>query len=169
MDLVDSHFQSSYQSQHCGRLTPAASRSSSSCLRRRSIGERRRESHRYSPLPSTAMVTPSSKAERARANVAAAGLVDLVEIRVGVARETLKSGVGGDIDLVMLDGAFTLYLSILKLLEPHLKPGTLIIGENAFEEASGYVGYVRDPKNGYVSVPLPFESWRGNEFTVKTT
>ncbi len=108
------------------------------------------------------------KAERAQANLAAAGLADLVEFRVGDARETLKPGVGGDIDMVMLDGAFTLYLPVLKLLEPHLKEGAIVIGENAIEEAGGYVGYVRDPRNGYLSQSLPFESWRGNEFTVKT-
>ncbi len=85
------------------------------------------------------------KIERARANVAAAGLADLVEFRLGDARETLNSGLGGEIDMVMLDGAFTLYLPILKLLEPQLKPGALIVGENAFEEASGYIDYVRDP------------------------
>ena len=108
------------------------------------------------------------KAERAQANVAAAGLADLVEFRVGDARETLKSDVGGDLDMVMLDGAFTLYLPILKLLEPHLKPGAIIIGENALAEAGGYIEYVRDPQNGYLSVPLPFDPGRGNEFTVKT-
>jgi predicted O-methyltransferase YrrM len=109
-----------------------------------------------------------SKTERARANVAAAGLGDLVEFRVGDARETLKPGVGGDIDMVMLDGAFTLYLPILKLLEPHLKPGAIIIGENAFEQAPGYLDYVRNPQNGYRSQPLPFDPGRGNELTVKT-
>jgi predicted O-methyltransferase YrrM len=109
-----------------------------------------------------------SKAERAQANVAAAGLADLVEFRVGDARETLKPGVGGDIDMVMLDGAFTLYLPILRLLEPRLKPGAIIIGENAFAEAGGYIDYVRDPRNGYLSRPLPFDPTRGNEFTVKT-
>jgi predicted O-methyltransferase YrrM len=109
-----------------------------------------------------------SKAERAKANLSAAGLGDLVEFRVGDARETLKSGVGGDIDMVMLDGAFTLYLSILKLLEPRLKPGALIIGENAFAEAGGYIEYVRDPQNGYLSVPLSFDPGRGNELTVRT-
>ena len=108
------------------------------------------------------------KAERARVNVAAAGLGDLVEIRVGDARETLKPGVGGDIDMVMLDGAFTLYLPILKLLEPDLKPGAIIIGENAFAEAGGYIEYVRDPQNGYLSLPLSFDPGRGNELTVKT-
>lgn len=108
------------------------------------------------------------KIERARTNVTAAGLSDLVEFRVGDARETLKSGVGGDIDMVMLDGAFILYLPILKLLEPRLKPGALIIGENAFEEATGYLDYVRDPRNGYLSLPLSFDPGRGNELTIKT-
>ena len=90
------------------------------------------------------------KAERARANVAAAGLADLVEFRVGDARETLKPGVGGDIDMVMLDGAFTLYLSVVTLLEPHLKPGAIIIGENAFQPASGYIDHVRDPPERHI-------------------
>jgi predicted O-methyltransferase YrrM len=108
------------------------------------------------------------KAERAQANVAAAGLADLVEFRVGDARETLTTGVGGDIDMVMLDGAFTLYLSVLALLEPHLKPGAIVIGENAFQPASGYIDYVRDPRNGYLSLPLSFDPGRGNEFTVRT-
>lgn len=107
------------------------------------------------------------KIERARANVAAAGLADFVEFRLGDARETLGSGLG-EIDMVMLDGAFTLYLPILKLLEPQLKPGALIVGENAFEEASGYIDYVRDPENGYLSLSLPFDPGRGNELTIKT-
>lgn len=108
------------------------------------------------------------KAERAQANLAAAGLADLVEFRIGDARETLNPGVDGDIDMVMLDGAFTLYLSVLKLLEPHLKPGAIIIGENAFAQAGGYIDYVRDPQNGYLSVPLSFDPGRGNELTVRT-
>ncbi|EJN09102.1 putative O-methyltransferase [Bradyrhizobium sp. YR681] len=107
------------------------------------------------------------KIERARANVAAAGLADLVEFRLGDARETLASDLG-EIDMVMLDGAFTLYLPVLKLLEPTLRPGALIVGENAFEEASGYIDYVRDPRNGYLSLSLPFDPGRGNELTIKT-
>lgn len=109
------------------------------------------------------------KVERARANVAAAGLAEFVEFRVGDARKTLEGGVGSNIDMVVLDGAFTLYLSVLKVLEPHLKPGALIVGENAFEEAPGYIDYVRDPRNGYLSLPLPFETGRGNEFTIRTS
>ncbi len=108
----------------------------------------------------------ASKAAAARESLAAAGLADLVDIRVGDALETLKDGIGGDVDLVHLDGAFSLYLPVLKLLEPHLKAGALVIGENALEP--GYLDYVRNPQNGYLSVALPFEAGRGNEFTVVT-
>ncbi|HBF31355.1 class I SAM-dependent methyltransferase [Rhizobium sp.] len=59
-----------------------------------------------------------SKIERAQANIAAAGLANLVEFRVGDARETLKSGVGGDIDMVILDGAFILYLPAASRAQP---------------------------------------------------
>src|SRR5277367_356328 len=106
-----------------------------------------------------------SKAAAARESLTAAGVADLVNIRVGDALETLKDGVGGDVDLVHLDGAISLYLPVLKLLEPHLKAGALVIGENAFGE---YLDYVRDPRNGYLSLALPFEPGRGNEFTVVT-
>lgn len=109
-----------------------------------------------------------AKAERAMAHLELVGLSDLVEFRVGDARETLSSGLGGEVDMVLLDGAFTLYLPVLKLLEPHLRPGAIVIGENAFAQGHGYIDYVRNPANGYLSQPLPFEPARGNEFTVRT-
>lgn len=107
------------------------------------------------------------KAARARANLEAAGLADLVDIRVGDARETLAD-VGGEVDFVLLDGAFSLYLPVLKLLEPHLKTGTPILAENAFEHDNEYLAYVRNPANGYLSQPIPVSEGRGNEFTVVT-
>ncbi len=108
-----------------------------------------------------------TKVARARANLQAAGLADLVEIRQGDALETLAN-IDGDIDLLLLDGAFTLYLPVLKLLEPHLKAGALVIAENAFEQAGGYLAYVRDPANGYLSMSLPIDEGRGNELAVVT-
>ena len=108
-----------------------------------------------------------TKAKRARDNLGAAGLADLVEIRVGDALETLKDGIDGDVDLVLLDGAFSLYLPVLKLLEPHLRDGAFVIGDNALEQ-SGYLDYVRNPQNGYLSLALPFAAGRGNELTVVT-
>ena len=109
-----------------------------------------------------------SKVARARANLEAAGLQDLVDIREGDARETLRH-VEGEIDMVLLDGAFTLYHEVIKLLEPKLRPGALIIAENAFEQVDGYLAYVRDPNNGYLSQSIPINEGRSNEFTVATT
>ncbi|WP_394849599.1 class I SAM-dependent methyltransferase [Pendulispora brunnea] len=106
-----------------------------------------------------------SKVRRARANLEAAGLEKHVEIREGDARDTLAQ-LPGEIDMLHLDGAFTLYMPILKLIEPHLRTGAIILAENAFEQSGEYLAYVRDPANGYGSLPLPFEHWRGNEFTV---
>ena len=106
-----------------------------------------------------------SKVARARANLEAADLADLVEIREGDALETLTDA-GEQVDLLLIDGAFALYLPILKLVEPRLRPGAVILGENAFDPA--YLEYVRDPANGYLSQPLALDVGRGNEFTVRT-
>lgn len=105
-----------------------------------------------------------SKVTRARTNLEAAGLADLVDIREGNALDTL-GGIVGEFDLLHLDGAFSLYLPVLKLVETRLRPGATILGENAFER--GYLDYVRNPANGYLSQPLPLDEGRGNEFTVR--
>lgn len=106
-----------------------------------------------------------AKAARALQHLASAELADFVEIRVGDALDTLRDGVGGPIDVVHLDGAFSLYLPVLRLLEPHLQPNALILAENATPQ---YLDYVRDPGNGYVSLTLPFEPARGNELSLYT-
>jgi predicted O-methyltransferase YrrM len=108
-----------------------------------------------------------TKAARAQQNLADAGLDDLVDIRVGDALETLRDGVA-DIDLVLLDGAWSLYKPVLELIEPHLNPGALVIGENALDEHGDYLSHVRNPDNGYRSIRLPFEPARGNEMSVRT-
>jgi predicted O-methyltransferase YrrM len=106
-----------------------------------------------------------TKVARARSNLDTAGLADLVDIREGDALDTLRD-VGGDVQLLLIDGAFSLYLPVLKLVEPCLKPGAVVLGENAFDP--GYLDYVRNPVNGYLSQPLPVDEGRGNEFTVRT-
>jgi predicted O-methyltransferase YrrM len=98
------------------------------------------------------------KAERARENFRSAGLADLIEIRVGDAFETLKAGIAGGIDLLLLDGWKPRYLPMLKFLEPRLSPGALIVADDlavAPDALASYVGYVREPGNGYVSVEIP--------------
>lgn len=106
-----------------------------------------------------------TKVARARSNLNAAGLADLVDIRGGDVLETLKD-VGGEVDLLLVDDDFSLYLPVLKLVEPWLKRGAVILGENAFEPR--YQAYVRDSANGYISFALPDED-RGNEYTVKVS
>jgi predicted O-methyltransferase YrrM len=104
------------------------------------------------------------KAERARENLASAGLADLVDIRVGNALETLKGGAGGEVDLVLLDAASYLCLPVLKLLEPSLKEGALVISDNA--DSMDYIEYVRNPRNGYLSQPLSFGGEENKEFSL---
>ncbi|MES2055311.1 MAG: class I SAM-dependent methyltransferase [Pseudomonadota bacterium] len=105
------------------------------------------------------------KVARARANVAAAGLSDLVDIREGDALETLRD-ISGEVDMLLLDGAFSLYLPVLKLVEPRLRTGAFVLAENAFDR--DYLAHVRDPANGYLSQPVALDEGRGNELAVVT-
>jgi predicted O-methyltransferase YrrM len=105
-----------------------------------------------------------AKAARAREHLRAANLADLVDIRVGDALDTLREGVDGEIDLVLLDGAFSLYRPVLNLLEPKLRRNALVVGENAMPD---YLDYVRDPANGYLSLPLPYREELGGELSLR--
>ncbi|KVE84711.1 methyltransferase [Burkholderia cepacia] len=94
-----------------------------------------------------------SKVARARANLTAAGLADLVEIREGDALRTLAADLPDSVDLLLLDGAKGLYPEILALVEPHLAAGAFVVADNA-EYSPDYLAYVRAPENGYLSVPF---------------
>ena len=94
-----------------------------------------------------------SKIKRARENLGAGGLSDLVEIREGDALETLARDLPDTIDFVLLDGAKMLYLSILTLLEDRLRGGALVVADNA-DASPEYVARVRSAANGYLSVPF---------------
>ena len=94
-----------------------------------------------------------SKVERARANFEAAGLADLIDLRAGDALETLAANLPDRIDLVLLDGAKPLYPRILALLDGRLRPGGFVVADNA-DMSPDYLGYIRDPANGYLSIPF---------------
>jgi predicted O-methyltransferase YrrM len=94
-----------------------------------------------------------SKAARAKANLECAGVIDLVEIREGDALETLSVDLPDTIDLVLLDGAKSLYPAILGLLESRFKLGALIVADNA-DMSPDYLKHVRSPASGYMSVPF---------------
>jgi predicted O-methyltransferase YrrM len=103
-----------------------------------------------------------SKIARARDNLAAGGLADLVEIREGDALETLASGLPDTIDLLLLDGAKSLYMDIFGLVESRLRTGAVIVADNA-DHCPEYLEHVGEPNNGYLSMSFTDEV----EFTIR--
>jgi predicted O-methyltransferase YrrM len=83
-------------------------------------------------------------------------VLDLVEIREGDALQTLRVDLPNTVDLLLLDGAKALYPDILSLVEPRLRPGALIVADNA-DFCPDYLARVRSPENGYLSVPFNVE------------
>ena len=94
-----------------------------------------------------------SKILRARENLAAGGLSDLVEVREGDALDTLARDLPDSIDFVLLDGVKNLYPSVLSLLEGRLRAGALIVADNA-NASPEYLARVRSTAHGYLSVPF---------------
>lgn len=108
----------------------------------------------------------SHKLAAARTTFAEAGVSDLITVLEGDARTTLKT-VSGPVQFVLLDGWPDLDLEVIKILEPVLAPGTLIVGDNVrLDPSQAYLSYVREPANGYVSVPLPID--KGMELAVRS-
>jgi len=89
--------------------------------------------------------------------VALSGVSDLIDLRVGDARETLKD-CGGPLDLVLLDGWKDIELEVLQLLQPQLRPGALVFTDNVFSfeaDNQGQREYMADPQNGFRAIVLP--------------
>ena len=92
------------------------------------------------------------KIAAAKRTFAETGLDDLITVLDGDALCTLAD-LDGPVGAVLLDGWKELYLPVIKLLEPRLSPGALVVADNT--EMAGtqpYLDYVRDAENGYVSV-----------------
>ena len=112
------------------------------------------------------------KIPTAKKNLSDAGLIDLVEFRFGDAIETLRRPMPGVIDFVFLDGEKSMYLDVLKVLEPGMRRGCLISSDNTDNERTGsLLDYVRDPANGYVSsavlTPGGTKADSGHEISVR--
>jgi predicted O-methyltransferase YrrM len=107
------------------------------------------------------------KAKLARGHFAEAGLSDLIDLRVGDLRETLKD-VPGPVDFMLIDIWTPMARPALSLIAPHLREGAVVICDNTrqFREAyRDYFEFVHDPRNGLHTMTLPFEG--GLEFTVR--
>jgi predicted O-methyltransferase YrrM len=99
----------------------------------------------------------ATKVTAARANLATAGLSDHVTILEGDALDTL-AGVPGPIGLLLLDGWKELTLPVLRLLEPRLTPGALVVADDiTLPSMRPYLDHVGDQDSGYLGVEFPVE------------
>jgi len=106
------------------------------------------------------------KHARAVANVAEAGLSEVVDVRLGDARETLRE-LPEPIDLVLLDGWKDLYLPLLELVAPRLRPRAVVLADNIFtfrKSLRPYVEWVQSGEHGFVSTTLQLAD--GFEYSV---
>lgn len=107
-----------------------------------------------------------NKCQTAQANLEEADVADFVEILEGDAMQTL-AGRPESIDLVLLDGWKDLYLPVLELIKPNLRPGSLVLADNIFtfrKALRPYVEYMQSGENGFSSTTLPIGA--GFEYSV---
>jgi predicted O-methyltransferase YrrM len=97
-----------------------------------------------------------SKAEVAEQNLKEAGLAGLVDVRLGDATETLKE-LPEPVDLVLLDGWKDLYVPVLDLVTPRLRPGAVVLADNIFtfrKALRPYVEAMQSGTRGFASTTL---------------
>jgi predicted O-methyltransferase YrrM len=87
---------------------------------------------------------------------------ELSDRKATAARQNLEqTGLAGVVTILQgdaLDGWKELYLPVLRLLQPRLTPGALIIADDtSYESAAAYLAHVRDPGSGFVSVDFPVD------------
>ncbi|MEU0934947.1 MULTISPECIES: class I SAM-dependent methyltransferase [unclassified Embleya] len=105
------------------------------------------------------------KIAAARRTFVETGLDDVITVLEGDALETLGE-LTVPADFVLLDGWKDLCLPVLRLLEPQLCRGTLVVADDiVLEGLRPYLDYVRDPENGYHNVSFPIED--GMEISVR--
>jgi predicted O-methyltransferase YrrM len=107
-----------------------------------------------------------AKVATAKRNLADAGLADYAEIREGDARQTLRD-LGGPVDFILIDGwprdhGPSLAREVIEITAPQLRSGGYVMNDNAEPD---FLEYVRDPRNGFLSITLPLKG--GTELCLK--
>ena len=99
------------------------------------------------------------KAELAAANFQQAGLADLIDVRVGDARQTLAD-VPSPVDMLFLDGWNDLYLDVLALVERRLRSGALVVADLSADDpaSDAYRTRLEDPASGYLTTTIPLDA-----------
>ncbi|MES9620998.1 class I SAM-dependent methyltransferase [Streptomyces tuirus] len=107
------------------------------------------------------------RAEAAAAAVEKAGLGRYAEVRVGRPERSLAT-VPGPVDLLLLGGPPESFLPLLKLVEPRMLPGAVVVAHGVRDVptlCAEFLTHVRFSGSGYVSLPLPFDG--GVEMAVR--
>jgi predicted O-methyltransferase YrrM len=107
------------------------------------------------------------KAKAALEHFAEAGLGDIIDLRVGDLRNTLRH-IDGPVDFVLIDIWISMARPALDLVAPHLGPGAIVICDNTGQSRADYADYfafINDPSNGFRTMTLPFDG--GLEFSVR--
>ncbi|KAK7421138.1 hypothetical protein QQZ08_010068 [Neonectria magnoliae] len=81
-----------------------------------------------------------------------------IDLRVGDLLQTLKQDLP-EVDLLLLDIWAALALPTLKIVQPKLRYGAVILIDNTISGAEGYadlLAYLRAPENGFPNMTLPF-------------
>ena len=108
-----------------------------------------------------------AKAAAARATFAEAGVADLIDLREGDLRETLKV-IEGPVDFVLMDIWTEMARPAIELIAPQLRSGALIVADNTEQFRHAYrnfFAFVEDPQNGLSTMTLPFQG--GLELVLK--
>jgi predicted O-methyltransferase YrrM len=109
-----------------------------------------------------------AKAAAARVSFREAGLADVIDLREGDLRETLKT-LEGPVDFVLMDIWTEMARPAIELVGPQLRPGAVVVADNTgdfFRHAyRHFFEYVNDPANRLRTMTLPFNG--GLELVVK--
>ncbi|KAF7178908.1 hypothetical protein CNMCM7691_007732 [Aspergillus felis] len=103
-----------------------------------------------------------AKAEQARKHWAECGetISSVIDLREGDLRETLKTNLPDQVDMLLLDIWTPMALPTLKLVQPKLRYGAVVVADNTVSSAEGYkefLEYVRAPGSGFSTLTLPYK------------
>jgi len=109
-----------------------------------------------------------SKADKARGYWSEAGenISRHIDLRVGDLRETLSANLP-QIDVLLIDIWAPMTLPALKLVQPSLRYGAIVIVDNTIDSAARYkdlLAYMRAPGSGFLNLTLPYN--KGLELSV---
>lgn len=82
------------------------------------------------------------RAKEAETNFQQAGLADWVEVRIGDARRVCKE-IKDPVDFLFLDCGYSNYMPCLQAVESRLRPGAILVADNAGIGASGMADYLK--------------------------